>query len=288
MGCWIKTCGFSGLPICEGDSVYVFILEKHKSDYYNHCYTTSEYMPFLAPFESVYNGYGDGEDSGGVWFSYIMNALKNNLIEGEFGNNNHHDIAVKRENFNEALFFESVRDNRLSVELNDRFTYLSQERVIRYTMMNKSIIDKMLEEFVFDTYDFNPYKFSYIVSIIDEYWKETKEFWKKGKESSLSHFSNSIISNYISTNSFSECSKLIKIEQFLYECFTNNTEDSIVINLIKEYLKGIHVDIMMDSLRKTWIPGGLEGSQSREYGAYKLMIKVTSDHIKEKEEELAY
>ena len=100
MGCWNKTCGLSKLHIYAGDPVYVFVIEQNLD--HDRCYSTAFWSPILAPFESVYNDYGGGENSGGVWFQHIMDGVRAKLIEQEVGENEYHDIAVKREGFGEA------------------------------------------------------------------------------------------------------------------------------------------------------------------------------------------
>jgi hypothetical protein len=282
MGCWNKTCGFSGLSIMVGDPVYVFVLKK--SDYYDPCSSTSEYTPFLAPFESFYNDYGSGENSRGVWLPYIMEALKKKLIEMEVGENKCHDIAVKRDDFDVDLFFSAIKEDRLFINKHQ------PSNAIRFTMMHKSIIDKMLEEFEFRHYDFFremgkwDYKFADIITRVENYWNNIKSFYNIHQLIDFNYDSiiGSYIFHYMSTINF------IPIREVIGECLQNNTEDEVAINLIKEYLKGLHVEIMMNHLRKTWLPGGFEGSQDCEYDAYKLLVNITLEHIKEKEEELDY
>lgn len=76
MGCWYKTCGLSNLHIPAGTPVYVFVLERRGNGISDACYSTSMFAPLLLPFESEYNDYGGGENSKGVGFPYIMQALK--------------------------------------------------------------------------------------------------------------------------------------------------------------------------------------------------------------------
>jgi len=282
MGCWNKTCGFSGLPIMVGDPVYVFVLKK--SDYYDPCCSTSEYTPFLAPFESFYNDYGSGENSGGVWLPYIMEALKKKLIEMEMGENEYHDIAVKRDDFGVDLFFSAIKEERLFIN------ELQPSNAIRFTMMHKSIIDEMLEEFEFRNYGFFremgkwDYKFADIIIRVENYWNNIKSFYNIHQLIDFNY--DSIIGSYIFH--YMSPIKFILLREVIGDCLQNNTEDEVAINLIKEYLKGLHVEIMMNHLRKTWLPGGFEGSQDRSYDAYKLLANITLEHIKEKEEELDY
>lgn len=145
MGCWNKTCGLSKLHIYAGDPVYVFVIEQNLN--HDRCYSTAFWSPVLAPFESKYNDYGGGEDSNGVWFRYIMDGVRDNLIEQEVGENKCHDIAVKREGFDEEQFFESVHEGRLLT--ND---WQGKPREVDFVMFRKDVVDQVLATLEFDKY----------------------------------------------------------------------------------------------------------------------------------------
>ncbi len=137
MGCWNKTCGLSNLHITAGTSVYGFVLEKNK--HYDHCYSTSLFSPLLLPFESTYDDYGGGEDSSGPALDIIMGALKRQLVEMEVGDNEYHDIAVKRDDFTPEKFFEAVHEDRMFIQ------HGSEQRPVYFTMFRKDIVDHILE-----------------------------------------------------------------------------------------------------------------------------------------------
>jgi hypothetical protein len=146
MGCWNKTCGLSNLHIIAGTDVYVFVLEEN-TDKTDRCYSTAFWRPLLLPFTSKYNDYGGGEESGGPGFQLIMDSIAKELTEMEVGDNEYHDIAVKKEGFGEEQFFESVHEHRLFKK-----SYYGDKQVIDFVMMRKDIVDYILENRVIERY----------------------------------------------------------------------------------------------------------------------------------------
>jgi hypothetical protein len=57
--------------------------------------------------------------------------------------------------------------------------------------------------------------------------------------------------------------------------------------LLIEHLKAVFIDSFMHSARKTWVPGGHEGSQSSSGGALRLLAKVTIDALDKERAEWA-
>jgi hypothetical protein len=146
MGCWNKTCGLSGLHITAGSGVYVFVLAEN-TDRTDRCYSTAFWSPLLVPFESVYDDYGGGEENTGPALPYIMDALKANIVEMEQGDNEYHDIPVKRDGFNEKLFFEAVHEHRLFVQGRQ-----DSHRAVDFVMVRKDVVDYILENRVIKSY----------------------------------------------------------------------------------------------------------------------------------------
>jgi len=68
----------------SGTPVYVFVLAKNELAN-DRCYSTAFYKPLLLPFYSNYDDYGGGEDSHGVGFQPIIEAILSKLVELELG-----------------------------------------------------------------------------------------------------------------------------------------------------------------------------------------------------------
>jgi hypothetical protein len=149
MGCWNATCGLTSLPIISGEEVYVFpIVESYRADF---CYSTALYNPVIIPFRAKYNDYGGGEECSGVALDLIVEGIRKNLIELEVGENQYHDIAVKREGFDVDTFFEVVHEKRLRV-LNPLRAYPDQpkHKEVFFTMIRKDVVDRLWNEWTFD------------------------------------------------------------------------------------------------------------------------------------------
>ena len=180
MGSWYKTCGMSGLPIYEGDPVYVFVL-KQNMDFTERCYTTALWSPSLLPFLSTYADYGGGENSDSVEFRLIIDALKTQIIEMDVGENQYHDIAVKRDALNEELFFEAVHESRLMVP-----NWQGKGALIDFVMMRKDVVDRILETHVIEDYvgdgkgtcgynnNYIQYNFADVIAGLPEFLAEVK------------------------------------------------------------------------------------------------------------------
>ena len=146
MGSWNNTCGLTNLPIISGEEVYVFpIKEKDLSGYRSHCYANALYDPVLTPFLAKYNDYGAGEECSGMSLPLIIDALKNNLVVMEQGENPYHDIPVVREEFDVDKFFEAIHEDRLFVK-----GWGNKHEHVYFTMIRKDVVDRMWNEWTFD------------------------------------------------------------------------------------------------------------------------------------------
>lgn len=289
MGCWNKTCGLSNLHITAGTPVYVFVLEKNKT--YDHCYSTSLFSPLLLPFESVYDDYGGGEDSSGPALNIIMNALKHDLVEMEVGENQYHDIAVKRDDFTPEKFFEAVHEDRMFVQ--DRFA--KEPTPVYFTMFRKDIVDHILENRRIEDYvggnkgtiakwgdskDYIQYKFEDIAASVRPLLAKMIED-TEGQEDYLKGFvmdrihkyrEDFIAAKWLNGDGF-RYSRLVFIRDYIAKAIEIGTLEAVlkVEPIVIEHLKGVFLDSFMHAARKTWIPGGHEGSQSSSAGALKLL-----------------
>jgi hypothetical protein len=310
MGCWNKTCGLSNLHITAGTPVYVFVLEKNKD--YDACYSTGLFAPLLLPFESVYDDYGGGEDSSGPALDYIMSMIKKDLVEMEVGENQYHDIEVKKEGFGPEKFFEAVHEDRLSIQ--DRFR--AEPTQLYFTMFRKDIVDDILENRRIQDYvgdgkgtcgygnNYIKYKFADIVADIRPLLNEAMEKIAKAKEE------NDTPANYMLYHDFEgmfpyghpnkvakwlrgdsyRYSRIVDMKRVIRRGLEIGTVESInkLEELLTEHVKALYIDGFMHAARKTWIPGGHEGSQSMSGGALRLLATATINALdKEKAEWLA-
>ena len=297
MGSWNKTCGLSNLHIIIGTPVYVFVLEKNKT--YDQCYATGLFKPLLLPFESVYDDYGGGEDSSGPALEYIMNGIKDDLVEREVGENVYHDIAVNKKDFTPEKFFESVHENRLTIQGHRR-----EPTQLYFTMMRKDIVDDILSNRIIEEYvgggegtcgydnNYIRYKFADIIADIRPLLNEamekiveakaTKDNYKfqfmiyDGIEGMFPVEHPNKVAKWLRNNSY-HYSSIVNMKAVIIRGLEIGTIESInkLEELLIEHVKAIYIDNFMSDARKTWIPGGHEGSQSNSGGALRLLGAAT-------------
>lgn len=284
MGCWNKSCILSNLHITSGTDVYVFVMEKNK-EINSLCYSTAFYSPLLLPFESKYNDYGGGEESSGPAFNHIMKAIKDQLVEMEVGENQYHDIAVTKEGFGETMFFDAVHECRLKVKS------WNNVKDVTFGMMRKDVVDYILTNWVQEIYigegkgttgwgnSYSSLVFADILVDVPDYINQLALkldnnpddlLRSLGFEYMCSLACANKVAQYIRTDSY-RYSHIIRVQELIIELVKsgNITEAT---SILTEYLRGVYIDTYMDSVRKSWIPGAHEGSQSQEHGGYRVLI----------------
>ena len=300
MGSWNKTCGLSNLHIYSGTPVYVFVLERNKT--YDPCYSTGLFSPLLVPFESVYDDYGGGEDSSGVALDFVMYGLKKSLVEMEVGENEYHDVEVKKEGFTPEKFFEACHEDRMQVQL--RYPEPTQ---VYFTMMRKDVVDTILETREIEDYvgegkgtcgygnNYIRYKFADITATIRPLLErllkdlEGDEFGHFHIFDRLHNYRDDFLAARWINGDSHRYSRIVDVRVMAGEALKRGTVEAInkIEALLVEYLKGIYIDGFMSSARKSWIPGGHEGSQSTSGGALKLLGKIVSDVVDKERAEWA-
>jgi len=293
MGCWNKTCGLSGLPIFAGDPVYVFVLQEN-SDKTDRCYSTAFWRPVLVPFYSEYNDYGAGEKSSGIGLPIIMNGLSKQLIELEQGKNEYHDIPVKREGFDDQMFFNAVHEGRLSIK-----GYQSDD-YIDYVMFRKDVVDYILENNSQEIYvgsgkgntgrnnNYISVKFSDIMADVDKFIERNKKlvstlsFFMENQMVRFRDEDTCLVDTYLWGYDNYRTSNIIFPLNIFGQLLKTDVE--IAKKFLIDYVKGCYLDGFMSAVRKNWMPGGHEGSQSGvnpEYGVLIGAIRMGIDKDKE-------
>lgn len=320
MGSWCKTCGLSGLHITAGEQVYVFVLEKNNI-LNDQCYSTAFYRPFLLPFYSEYDDYGGGENSYGVAFQPIMEAICKKLVELDVGENEYHDIAVTRDKFGESLFFEAVHEHRLKVKLHS----LSTETNLEFVMFRKDIVDYILANWGREDYvgagqgtsgwnnSYIQYGFQDIINDIPEFMTilEAKvadqslenKSWLDSVPPELRLKLMSTLMGFDSMFDYNEKNKvarwmrgdryrylnLLSIQDLIVTALVTDQDREKAEMIITDYLKANYIDAFMHETRKVWLPGAHEGSQSNETQGYRVMCdaicKVINEQDRDRDED---
>ncbi len=305
MGSWNKTCGLSNLHIHAGQPVYVFILEENvnKGDF---CYSSCLYLPCLVPFTSVYDDYGGGEKSSGIGLPYLLDGLRKNLVELEVGANSYHDVAVKRDEFDINMFFESCHEDRLQVSSR------RGNRPVKFTMMRKDVVDEVLNRFSLYNYqDSKSYTYYDCLKQIEAVaekiekafndrnngygptWVVSAKFPELHKIKYILDWSGSLFTEQLLSGLFSgnRTASSLNVDDIVFSIATAESlsQEERLCNLkefLSDCLKGIVLDTFMDKTRKLWTPGGHEGSQNTDLDGHKILLSVVQDVVRTEEENI--
>lgn len=297
MGSWNKTCGLSNLHIYCGEPVYVFVLEQ--AERYDPCNATSLFRPLLIPFECKYDDYGGGEDCNGVALNLIIEGLRNHLVEVDVGSNKVRDIAITKETFDETEFFKAVHYERLHVNA----PYSTGKVPINFTMFRKDIVDRVLEQYEISRYvgtnkgtqgpnnSYITYRFKDVVAhvrpLIDRWIQvrdsdrpETFAQFITLKSITPDNTQESLVAKWLTGDRF-RYSQLVDLWKVINQLSNASSVDiQYIESLLIEYIRGAFLDNFMNAARKTWIPGGHEGSQSTSDQALIVLYDATIDVLK--------
>lgn len=215
MGCWNGTCGLTSLPIMHGTEMFVFpIVESYRDSF---CYSTALYRPSALPFRAKYNDYGAGEECNGIGLDILMEGIKSQLVELEVGENEYHDIAVKREGFDVDMFFEACHEKRLRFQNPMRgYEGQPQTKDVFFTMVRKDVVDRLWNEWSFDL------------------WKGSKGVVPEGFESDT---------YYIKNVTYAKLAELIP--EYLEQCYERFFEGMKDLQLVSTDCEG---DVLMKKL----------------------------------------
>jgi hypothetical protein len=290
------------------------IVRKEDSDY---CYSTALWMPSLIPFEADYNDYGGGENVKGVALDFLMNGIKERLHEMDVGENEYHDIAVKKNAFGIDLFFEAAHERRLFVE-----RYGQKKMEMSFTMVNKEFVDKFWNEYKFDIYvgqgkgsdPESAYEkgmtwaklADLIPGFLDELYEENLDpelhyspeelaemsaqeiadakrslsIYRRISREGLRLDKNEghLLNNYFRNYGYGHELDLIKFQDLVLSLYDADAKEQ-ACEIAKLWLVGKSVNSLMEQTRRVWLPGQHEGSQSSEYDVYRYMNKATEEII---------
>lgn len=315
MGSWFGTCGLTKLPIYDGEEVKVVILQKNKR--VNHSYATALYTPIMGAFDDVYADYGRGEnpEKDDIYLIHQENII-NALQEFELGENQYHDIAVKKEGFNGELFYDAIHEERLKVFSRCKTNTYDLD----FVMFKKSAYWTLLNSYKTEMYngDFSYYGLTDLYNEIDNFCDTFRKLFEesitevvqledKSKASKLFFYITNpliapnckIANNLFSSDSFGEASRVSDVTTNIRKYITDAaqlqtlTPENIhaaisrfdaVLPQIKQYLKSCTetkmISLFFEGTRQIWTPGFHVGSQSNELSNYNILLQCISSELK--------
>lgn len=306
MGSWYKTCGLSNLHITDGEEVMVFVLEPN-TDKTDRCYNTAFWKPLLLPFYSKYADYGRGDGDSGIALPYIMEAIKKDLVECDVGENQYHDIAVKKDNFDVELFYEAVHEKRLEVK--SRFA--NEGTLVDYVMFRKDIVDDILENFKREIYvgdgkgttgynnNYSIVGFQDIVNDLPEYLLEFANLATADEDGMGNFRFHSMeglggvfdyghpnrVNAWCRGDHYRFC-RILRIKDVVGKLVLDG-KMAEATKLMIDHLKAVYISVFIDATRRVWMPGAHEGSQANEAHGYRIMAEATMRALKRERDKYA-
>ena len=291
MGCWNKTCGLTNLPIMSGEDTYVFVLQR-QNEIHSHCHATHLYQPLLLPFLSTYNDYGGGENSRGAAFPVVMEGIRQSLVELPQGENPYHDIPISRDQWDEEMFFESVHEHRLKIKRGG-------ESELTFVMMRRDAVNDLFDSYEFEEYvgenkgtvgyknSYIRYKMPDVISDIDAFFDAMVRIQQERHRAwpSMDMLASSYLNQLQETGGLNRAAQwcrhgdgyrhcnVVPVNELILELLLSG-DRAQARALMVEHLRAKFVDTFMSMTRKSWIPGGHEGSQGQEFEPYRALIST--------------
>lgn len=155
MGSWNQTCAITDLPIRSGEEVAVFFLLNNRfNERANHCYWNTYYNLLPFHFYGKYDDYGGVQNCHGDFKDYLIDSIRDKLVEMPLGPNKYHDVEISREKLNDTTIFEYDHEHRLNV-YGDCFELEKDpnaSRLLTHIQIKKSVLDQMLKTFRVSVY----------------------------------------------------------------------------------------------------------------------------------------
>jgi hypothetical protein len=235
------------------------------------CYTNAYYDYCPLPFYAEYNDYGAGENNNGIGLSIIMDAIREKLFEFEKGENQYHDIAVKKDDFDATLMWEAAHEGRLAIN-----NYSKVPRNLVPVMVHGDIFDHILDNVTKDYYYYDEagefasrkYCFREILNDLPEYVMRLRcaivdrpFFSLDSTTSGMFKDSESNLAMKWLSYTDRNTSFLFDMSGYLAEHLPDMT-DKQAIEFLTEYLKGLWLNVFMDETNKVWIQPKSAGQES--------------------------
>lgn len=154
MGCWNGTCAITHAPVLHGDKVIVMLLVQQPRDFGESlCYPTAYWRPYPFYFEGEYNDYGAVENCHGPLMPLILADVQHHLFEMDQGENEYHDVPVKKEGFDIDKMFDADHEGRLSIthrwKMKDEH---DQSMRLKHVIIRKEVFDQLQAEYYVEQY----------------------------------------------------------------------------------------------------------------------------------------
>lgn len=325
MGSWNSTCAVSNLHIRSGQEVVVFMLEKRHKPETNLCYNNSFYQLCRLPFYGQNDSYGAVEDCHGAGLDLLLSEIRDNLYEMPLGDNQYHEIAVTKEEFDIQLLFEADHESRLFINTDpDYFGYenevlkhykkkmkngeISEDELkhkkhlednvkrgvdpyqrITHIQVHAQVFNDILDKYKIEYFAGNKTKkisFAEAVKQIPEVIEALNSMKKSGIFDIYTvNLESNIVASFFGHASMYDSSRLLAPLKTIKEIMLEDKSDKEVEEIMVEFLKGFWFNSFMSTTRKMYTPQCGVGSQSENLEAYSILNKSVGSIIKAEKKE---
>lgn len=300
MGSWNKTCAMSNLPIYDGEDCLMVLLKEAGGN--DRCYSTALWRPSLFAVSCKYADYGRADNLNHQVFEPLILGLQKSIDEYELGENQYHDIEVKRDALDEKLFFEAVHEGRLSIT-ETVYDGTRSKRTIDFILIKQSIIDRVFKDWYIEFYEGvgkgnRGYKNSYLNVYLKDVLDTVPDFVNKiiieydkhvrSDNEIMFYLKRTIVEDHI-------ISKIVSCETYRnFKLF--NFKETIVDyisagkieqaeEIVKSHIIGCFIDSFFESTRKIWVPACHEGSQNTETLGYIALANAVIAECEDEEDD---
>ncbi len=292
MGCWHSTDLVTDLPILAGEEVYMILMANmHRPDAGMPTYSVGQWVPVGLPIKGKYNDYGmieDIVDPIPLMTQSMMFSLCKDTISEEGERRMKQDFEEGSTDLEKYLFSVERGHRTLPRSYLHRFT--NDVVVMGFALINAEVYDRVVEE-CYSVMDF----------VFDHQQKSPKDIAKKMfdllQNTSLDdvdrhfYFMDEHYPFCMSEGGRWVCSpkewilspKYNEVINEIYGANNPPTYDDILI-MIEESVRFQKFIIFLSSIRKSFAPPPGAGSQSENFGAYKLVHQLAQKKMDRVEE----
>lgn len=283
MGCWNGTCMLTNTPVFHGDEVYMFLLQQKKIvEDINLCYPNGFWEPLPFYIEGEYNDYGAVEDHHGPLIPTILTHIHRYLIEMEVGDNEFHDIAVKKEEFNLEVLHDADHENRLFI----KSPLFGEPYRMKHVIIRKNVLDSLLQRYVIEYTEYNremqeityhTLTFNEIVDIAKSFLSEIKAMDKDDwKRYDILECGKNLFCKYLPREvRYSGMSPQILLIEAI-----NDNNDELAYAIMYQLCVFTWLSTFMSAGRRIWSPQSGAGSQDQETKAQELLAHLILEESK--------
>lgn len=301
MGCWNHTCAITQLPVLNGEEVVTIWLRQQKTPIDSYCYPDGEWTPIPFALVGQYDDYGSVDhfvdtESLKIFEDYI----RYNLDEVEQGENEYHDIAVKKADLDINLIFRSDKEDRLFIQRSAIMHYLENHCAVKHIVIRSHVVKQILDNYTISQYDrvkdptspngytLNTYDLTYaeLLTHIDSYIDALIEF-QNSDDVLFKLFPDRLLNN--TNNKLATWITHTELTAIRYELnpiimpllYQNNR--AAVKSILTQTCTVMWLNAFMSETRLNWHPQFGAGSQDADMQPYEILrdaLQAGIDEIK--------